>query len=214
MARFINPGNQLIRLNENSINQSIEALQTNQSQQLQQLQGAEFMQNTNAAFNAGIFENLLQFAIKVQEEAGNQELAVIAGSEAAMDLSSYVHETEFKTHELTNKSQYSNITALISMKNIAKFSYKIKMLKFRCSESAFFDENLVFASLTGNQIDVRKIALSSFITEWTFKDNILTIPCNISINDLSFLAVTLTGVAKNKIVNVAIQIDNYKIINL
>jgi hypothetical protein len=106
-----------------------------------------------------------------------------------------------------NETQVKNF----ALERLASNGYRIKQLKIACTNSALFHNSSIIVYNANNNIVKRSFSLQSFISEYSFKDNVLTIDCDICVNILAILALDTSILTKGEIVSILLKIDDYHV---
>jgi len=106
-----------------------------------------------------------------------------------------------------NETQVKNI----ALERLALNGYRIKQLKIACTNSALFHNSSIIVYNANNNMVKRSFSLQSFISEYSFKDNVLTIDCDICVNLLTILGLDTSILTKGEIVSILLKIDDYHV---
>ena len=98
-----------------------------------------------------------------------------------------------------------------ALEKLASNGYRIKQIKIACTNSALFHNSSIIVYNANNNIVKRSFSLQSFISEYSFKDNVLTIDCDICVNPLTILGLDTSILTKGEIVSILLKIDDYHV---
>ncbi len=112
------------------------------------------------------------------------------------DISNSLNETRIKN---------------FALEKLAMNGFRIKQIKIACSNSALFHNSSIIVYNANNNTVKRSFSLNSFISEYSFKDNVLTVDCDICLNPLTVLGLDTSILTKGEIVSILLKIDDYHI---